>query len=209
MLLENIKQLPIFDIFIHPKDYSFSYLITLISLAIMIFEPNSSDWLRYQAIEVNDGQYWRIISANLCHSNWNHWLLNIAGLWLMDIFYSPVISLQKRTYLLSFCMISSVAMMHFFMDVHWYVGLSGALHGYLIGGALLSWNKAKRLNFAIVLLTIIKLVVESFWQVNTSTESLIGVNVLEEAHSFGALSAVIFCLGYYLLNRIQKNTPLN
>ena len=122
----------------------------------------------------------------------------------MDLFYQPVLSQKTRAGLLVFCMLLNVLMIHFWMDINWYVGLSGALHGYLIGGALLSWNKAKLLNFAIILITTIKLFIESNWQINSATEELISANVLEEAHSFGAFSSVIFWLLWITYAKIKK-----
>lgn len=131
-------------------------------------------------------------------------MLNIAGLWLMDIFYKPVLSQKLRAALLIFCMLLNVLMLHIWLDINWYVGLSGALHGYLIGGALLSWNQAKLLNFAIIFITTVKLFAESIWQINSATEELISANVLEEAHSFGAVSAVIFWLLWLAYTKIKK-----
>jgi len=176
------------------KEHLLAISITLITFIIMLLEPESSEWLRYQSIEVSQGQWWRIFTANLCHSNWNHWALNIIGFWIMDWFYQPVLNAKLRAYLLLFCMIANVFLLHLLLDLYWYVGLSGALHGYLIGGALLSWNSAKKLNLAIVVVVSIKLIAESLWQINLATEQLIDANVVEEAHSLGALSAVLFAL---------------
>jgi len=203
MLFQKLKQLPIYDIVENPKQYRFAMAVTFITLMVMIFEPTSANWLRYQSIEVSNGQWWRIFTANLCHSNWNHWMLNMAGLWLMDVFYQPVLSSKLRFNLLMFCMLLNVLMLHLWMDIHWYAGLSGALHGYLIGGALLSWDKAKLLNFSIVTVTTAKLVIESIWQINSATEKLIGANVLEEAHSFGAVSSVVFWIFYLTFVKIE------
>lgn len=168
---------------------------------VMYLEPALGNLLRYQSAEVNQGEWWRILTANLCHSNWNHWLLNILGLWLMDLFYQPVLNQKRRFQLLFFCMVANVLLLHALLQIHWYVGLSGALHGYLIGGALLSFRTSRKLNSAIILITTLKLFVENRWEINASTESLIGANVLEEAHLFGGLSALMFCAGYYLLKK--------
>lgn len=195
--LEIIKK---FFLFAY-KEHRFVMAVTVVTFLIMLFEPYSSHWLRYQSIEINQGQWWRILTANFCHSNWNHWMLNISGFWLMDFFYQPVVSAKIRAQLMSFCMLANVLFIHLLLDVSWYVGLSGALHGFLIGGALVSWNKAKRLNFAIIVVVSGKLIVESNWQINSATEKLINANVLEEAHSLGALSAVIFFVVYLILNR--------
>ncbi len=192
------------DILQHYDEYLFVIVVTVLTLAIMIFEPMTSDLLRYQANQVNEGEWWRILTANLCHSNWNHWALNITGLWLMEFFYQPVIHARLRAYLLIFCMLLNVMMLHLWLDIGWYVGLSGALHGYLIGGALLSWRKAPILNSSIILVTVLKLFIESFWQINSATEQLIGANVLEESHSFGALSSVIFFILWWLFTKIKR-----
>ena len=178
--------------------YPMSLFISLISFAVMFYAPESLTLLRYESLKVNDGEFWRIITSNFCHSNWNHWMLNIAGLWLMDIFYKPVLSQKLRVYLLSFCILLNVLMLHWFMDLYWYVGLSGALHGYLIGGALLSWKSAKWVNLIIIVFTVGKLITESFWQINSETEKLINANVVEEAHIFGAVSALVFFVLYLI-----------
>lgn len=176
---------------------------TVITLLIMVLEPTSSEWLRYQSNEVSSGQLWRLMTANLCHSNWNHWLLNITGLWLMDLFLQPVLSKTQRTSLLLFCCLVNVVLMHLTMNLAWYVGLSGALHGYLVGGALLSWSSSKRLNAAILVVIGGKLFVELFWQINQATEQLIGANVVEEAHSYGAVSALIYVLILYVVKKLK------
>ena len=200
-LINNIKQFPIYNVVEQPSKYMTAIAITAFSSLVMFLEPVSTSWLRYQSIEVNHGEWWRIFTANLCHSNWNHWILNIAGLWLMDVFYKPVLSLKIRTSLLLFCMLSNVALLHAFLNIGWYVGLSGALHGYLIGGAILSFNTAKVLNTLIIVITTIKLITESLWQVNSGTAELIGADVLEPAHSFGAVSAVIFVLIFWIIHK--------
>jgi len=185
--------------------YKLSLLITGLSFLVMLLAPESIKLLRYESHSVNDGELWRIVTANFCHSNWNHWMLNIAGLWLMDIFYQPVLSQKLRSYLLIFCIVLNVLFLHWFMNLHWYVGLSGALHGFLIGGALLSWNSGKWINLSIVTFTVGKLIAENFWQINSETEKLINANVVEESHAFGALSAFIFFILWCFVNLISRN----
>lgn len=102
-------------------------------------------------------------------------------------------------------MLVCVLSLHLLMQVEWYVGLSGALHGYLIGGALISWKSAKKINFGIILVVTSKLIAEQTWQINDSTAALIGANVLEESHMYGAIGGAIFALAYrILLKRTAK-----
>ena len=170
----------------------------------MQFSPDFSSLLRYQSNSVSEGQVWRILTANLCHSNWNHWLLNILGLLIMDYFLKPVVSEKLRIFVLLSTMLGSVLMLHLFLNLKWYVGLSGALHGYLFAGALLSWQSSRKINALILIMISLKVLVENLWEINQSTEQLIAANVVEESHLFGVLSAIVFYLSYLL---IQK-TPL-
>lgn len=188
------------------KPYRFALSLVWLSFLVILFSPYLSDFFRYQASSVSDGQVWRLITANLCHSNWNHWLLNILGLLIMDYFLKPVVSERLRIGILSFTMLGSVLILHLLMDLEWYVGLSGALHGYLFAGAILSWRTDKKINSLILVLISLKVVIENFWEINQSTEKLIGANVVEESHLFGVVSALIFCIGYYLLKKIPPTT---
>ena len=187
------------------EEHSLALFITLVSGLVMILAPSSIELLRYQSVETSQGQWWRIISANFCHSNWNHWMLNIAGLWLMDIFYSPVLKASIRALLLIFCMLLNVLFMHYLMDLTWYVGLSGALHGYLVGGAILSWKSSVKINLIILIVVSAKLFVELQWNINQSTETFIEANVVEESHAYGALSALLFCIFYWGASKLKSD----
>lgn len=187
------------------KQHLFGILITLLSFLIMVFSSSVQEIFRYESYTVSQGEIWRILTANLCHSNWSHWALNLAGFWLMDFFYRPVLSIKHRVSLLLFCMLGSVTLLHLFMQLTWYVGLSGALHGYLIGGALLSWKQAKKLNALIIGVVVVKLFIESTWHINESTEKMIGANVVEESHLFGAIAALVFVICLLLIKKLQPN----
>ncbi|WP_444994172.1 rhombosortase [Aliikangiella sp. IMCC44359] len=188
----------------HIKPFYLVIFIILISLFIQVFAPESLEFFRYQSTEVSNGEWWRLISANFTHSNWNHWVLNMLGLLLMDFLFQPLISFKLRACLLTFCIVINVVLIHMYLTIHWYVGLSGALHGYLFGGALLSINKAKTFAFLILIIVSIKLFVELNWEINQTTASFINANVVEEAHLFGTISSIIFCIFYWLSHKIRK-----
>jgi rhomboid family GlyGly-CTERM serine protease len=162
-------------------------------------------FFRYDVIQINNGQWWRLITANFCHSNWNHWGMNIMALWFMDIFYRSLISLPLRAWLLFFSLIMNVFLLHFLIDIDYYVGLSGALHGYLVGAALFSFLKEQWLNRVILVFVTLKLFAENMWSINTETEKWINANVIEEAHYLGALSGVFFYFMLYGFNRFLKH----
>ncbi len=174
------------------KEFYLVIMVASICTLILLFAPESIHLLRYQSLEVSNGEWWRLITANFTHSGWNHWLLNLSGLVLIDYLYQPTIKQINRTSLLVFCIFLNVIFLHIFMSLEWYVGLSGALHGYLIGGALLSFKQTKIYSCIIILVVSIKLVSELTWEINQFTADMIAANVVEESHFFGAISAVIY-----------------
>ncbi len=195
----------LFKVFI-PQDFSQHRLATVITLAsifYMLFMSSASEWMIYQRDAVDQGQWWRLLTANLSHSNWNHWWLNMLGLWLIDLFFQPVLSLVVRNSLLIFTMLVNVLMLHLWVDINAYVGLSGALHGYVIGAALISWRADPFIHLGLASVIIVKLFIESHWHINQSTEALIGVNVVEESHAFGGLSAIIFVVLYLVFKKLR------
>jgi rhomboid family GlyGly-CTERM serine protease len=174
--------------------YRFSLLLVALSFLVMTFSSTLQEIFRYQSAAVSQGEVWRIFTANLCHSNWNHWLLNMLGLMIMDLFFRPVLNESLRVMILLFTMLGSVLFLHLLIDINWYVGLSGALHGYIFAGSILSWDTAKKTNAIILAFVLGKVIVENIWQINNSTEKLIAANVVEESHLFGVVSAVVFCI---------------
>ncbi len=175
----------------------------------MLFSPESTDLLRYQRSAIDAGEWWRIISANFCHTGWNHWLLNIIGLILIDYLYQPFLSQWQRSRLMLFCICLNVLLIHLWLNNASYVGLSGALHGYLLGCALLSFQKSLVSNSLVIIIISVKLFVELNWQVNQATEKFIQARILEESHLYGAISSVLYCFIKYLKVLISFNQKTN
>lgn len=188
------------------KPFYLVITIFVVSFGVQLFEPESIQLLRYESDATSQGQWWRILTANFTHYNWNHWLFNMLGLVLIDLIYQPFITQWQRSSLLLFCMLLNILLMHLLLSIHWYVGLSGALHGFLIGGALLTLKDLKSYSAIIIALVTAKLIVELNWEVNQVTASLIDTNVVEEAHLFGAISGVIYYLIWYLFKKVVKHS---
>ena len=186
------------------KNFKLVAVVAITCILVMLFDPQSTELLRYQHKEVIEGELWRIVSANFTHSNWNHLLLNLSGLVLIDYLFQPLINQKSRALLMAFCLCANVAILHYLIQLHWYVGLSGALHGYILGCAGLTWSKAKITNSLIIVGVTVKLIAELNWEVNSATAGLIGANVVEESHLAGSIAATIYIFGYYAYQIIKK-----
>jgi rhomboid family GlyGly-CTERM serine protease len=190
-----------------PNQIKSFYLVIglfIVTLTVQLLAPESTELLRYQSLEVSNGQWWRLFTANFTHSGWYHWILNISGLILIDYLFQPTVKLSQRIILMLFCMLSNVLLLHLLMNLHWYVGLSGALHGFLVGSALLSFKQAKGFSALIILLVTAKLISELSWEINQFTSDLIDANVVEESHLFGAISAFIYFAVFTLWQFVRK-----
>lgn len=188
------------------RPYYLVISILVICGLIQSFSPDSIKLLRYQSESVSHGEWWRIITANFCHSSWNHWFLNMLGLALIDYLYQPLVTQKTRTYLLIFCIIFNTLLIHWMLKLYWYVGLSGALHGFLLGGAILCFKQAKALAMAVFAIVIVKLALELNFEINQTTADFIGANVVEEAHLFGAISALVFCTCWFIYEWSKKKS---
>lgn len=48
-----------------------------------LFTPSIDNLLAYRRSAISDGQWWRLITGNLLHTNHWHLLMNLAGLWVL------------------------------------------------------------------------------------------------------------------------------
>lgn len=143
-----------------------------------------------EAIEL--GQWWRIITSQLVHTNWAHYLLNMGGLGLIGLLFYTTLHVRTFTISLFLLVISVGTCLHFFLpSLHWYAGLSGALYGlYLIAAYSSLKQQDYFMGISVALLVIGKIITDHFFQPITDNSELIGAHVVTEAHSYGLLSAL-------------------
>jgi len=183
------------------KNHALAILISLIAIGIQWYGQELILLLRYEAVAVNQGEWWRLITANLTHSNGYHLLLNLTGLWMMELLLERDVKASTRALLLGLCMPLTLLLLHLLFNLIWYVGLSGALHGYLIGCALLARKQWPRVYSLVIIGVIAKVIVESIWEINQNTAELIGANVVEESHAMGTVAGLMIALSYIYLPR--------
>ena len=75
-------------------------------------------------------------------------------------------------------------------DLHWYVGLSGVLHGLFIAGALRWMSRAEIEGYVLAAFLVVKLVWEQVYGALPMSVSGAGGPVVVDAHTAGAVGGL-------------------
>jgi len=182
-------------------------LIFTILLFLLQFFQNQLVWNRP---EIEAGQWYRIITGNLVHSNYPHLFLNLAGLWIAGLLF--VDSMNSKTFLLSTIILSlfvGLGLYYFSPDLMKYYGFSGVLYGlFIVGGTSLILQKDYITGFLLYLFIGGKIIWDSLYGASQSSAELIGVPVAVDAHISGAVGAILISLALYLTH-YYKETAKN
>lgn len=165
-----------------------AFLTGVLLVALQFGGDSAIRALRYTRDAVTDGEWWRLLTANLIHAGWHHLALNLAaaGLGLVMLERALTVGLWIFALLLG-GLATTVGLWILAGGISWYLGASGALHGLFVAGGLVL--ALRRDGFGIAILAIIgaKLVWEQVaGPVPGSAESA-GVPVIVDAHLYGAL----------------------
>lgn len=172
--------------------------VLTISLLLMFLQLFQNELL-FKREAIYQGQWWRLISGSLVHSNMAHLMLNLAGLWVAGfLFYDKLSALLLTTSLVYLVIATGIGLFYFSPQLEWYVGLSGALYGLFLTGAVCAIKQRDYLiGFGVLIIVIGKTAWDIFFDTTSSTSGLIGVPVAADAHLYGMIAAVVpaaYCL---------------
>ncbi|WP_339899506.1 rhombosortase [uncultured Gilvimarinus sp.] len=164
--------------------------------------------LQYQRSAIDQWQVWRLFSAHLVHLNLVHGLLNLAGLWLI-IFWVGA-ERRRASWLLAGALIAlsiSLALYLWQLNISYYVGLSGVLHGLLVFGLAPLCAQNLPAGWAGIIAISIKLCYEQIIPGgNSATEVLIAGPVVSIAHIYGAVSGALLAFVWALGSKLKART---
>nr|WP_216614099.1 rhombosortase [Vibrio rotiferianus] len=167
-------------------------LLSIISVICLIlqFEPMAS-LTEWHAYNIRHGEWWRIVTGNLTHTNFAHLGMNLAGLWVIGFIFRPTV----RNFTIVFLVLCTfVGAMNLFTNMSVYVGLSGVLHGLFGFWALAEVFDGRRSSLVLVGGLIAKVAWEQFYGPSASTAAIIGARVAVDAHLFGAIGGLSMAL---------------
>ncbi len=114
-------------------------LITMACVGLLGW-PDAVALLRWQRGALGDGQAWRILSAHFAHLGPWHALANLAGMALVIEWLGAAVRPAEAVLLwLASALAIVVGLALFNPVVGWYAGLSGVVHGWWAGFALIGW----------------------------------------------------------------------
>ncbi len=150
------------------------------------------EWLRFDRELLDEGRIVLLFSSQLVHMNWPHWALNMAGMVLIATLFGRY---GSAAYWLWVLVISALAtglgLWWLNPELHWYVGLSGALHGLILAGILLDMHTHRTSAVVLLLLVAGKLLWEQLAGATPGSERLIDGRVVVDSHLYGAIGGVI------------------
>jgi len=169
------------------------YGAALLSTVVLILGLSATgQWgrgaLQYERAALADHQWWRLLSAHLVHSSWEHALLNCAGLALLWFLFARDFSPRRWLWIVAVSIAAIDAGLWFLRPaVDWYLGASGVLHGILAAGACAMYRRGEGMGAVLLLLLVVKLIYE---QQSGSSLFAGGLPLVPDAHLFGALGGL-------------------
>lgn len=174
---------------------------------LFYFDSISKEYLAYNRNSVDNFELWRLISANLLHTNAFHLLINSLAFLLIWNLYHKNLTTKLFILLFIFCSLGVTLGIHFFAhNINNYVGLSGVLHGVFIFCLYLEIKNHSKIAYLLVIIVFAKIFYEQTFGADKSLAKLINANIAIESHLYGVICALFFCLVYeiYLKYKTKK-----
>jgi len=163
-------------------------LLMLAAIALELLGGDSArETLRYERTGVADGEYWRLATGHLVHAGWAHLAVNVLTAAALALVLGRFVELWA----LGACVAGTSAGLYFLSDVDGYVGASGVLHGLLAYAMLGAVRKGRSAWWIGLALLAVKIGWEQWRGPLPWSESTAGVDVIVDAHLYGAVAGLL------------------
>ncbi|MGL6488565.1 rhombosortase [Aeromonas hydrophila] len=167
--------------------------LSLASLLLFFIVPNHQ--LSFDRTLIAQGEGWRIITGNVAHTNLWHLLLNLSGLWVLySLFREYLTGCRLPLLLLLLGTAVGLGIWWWCPQTQWYMGLSGALHGLFVWGALQDIRYRRYSGWLMLAGVAIKLGVDFYSAGESPVSALIGARVHIESHLIGSGAGLLLGL---------------
>ena len=168
------------------------------STLLWLLGESTLNALMYHRSGIVSGEFWRVLSGHIVHSNGWHLLLNLASLLMIGLLFSQ--HLTRLFWLLVFVLSGLMISACYFWiapEYEYYVGLSAVLYAVIIIGALLDIKEQPLIAVLILVIVTARVIWQQYSGSMDSLAELIEDRVAIESHLFGICSGYV--LGIILL----------
>ena len=184
--------------------YAFALLISIVCIALYFVQWEAT--LAYRRSDIAQGEYWRLLTGNLLHTNHWHVIMNLAGLWVVLMLHHFHYSLKGISYLfMVLCVLEGLGLYGFYPQLMGYVGLSGVLHGLFAYGAVADIQRGMKSGYLLLLGVIAKVGYEQVFGASDDVTHMIGARVATESHLVGLISGLLVASVYLIWRRNRQS----
>jgi len=175
------------------RGYGIAMLLALALLLLPEFDGQAArQALSYQRDGLEQGQWWRLLTAHFVHLDLEHAVLNGLGLVLMwALFARDFPPARWLAIYLGAALTVSAGLWIFNREISWYVGASGALHGVMTAGTLAHLRRGDLDGWILAVFIVAKLAYEQFAGALPFAGS---PDTVVDAHLYGAVGGVVLAL---------------
>lgn len=179
--------------------------LIVIMLLLEVTKPLSMQWLGFIPTDIEKGEVWRIITGQVLHTNFNHVLLNMAGIVLIWALHGEYYDTKHYTLaVLSSLLLVGIGLL-LFAEYRSYAGLSGILHSLIVYGGVIDIKRHDKTGWLLLIGVLAKVVYEMIIGPTKYTEELIQAGVAVEAHLIGCIVGLIMGFTYLYVYRTNKH----
>ncbi len=182
-------------------------LFVALVFILELLKPASATLLGFLPQHISDGQWWRVITGQMLHTNLNHTLLNVAGIALLWALHGEYYTTKHYFFVVLVSLILvGIPLVFIYSETH-YAGLSGIIHALLIYGASIDIRNRINSGWLIFVGVWAKALYEIYFGSAMATSELIEARVAVEAHLAGVISGTLMGLGYMIYtNKTKKGS---
>ena len=187
-------------------------ILLLLCILLQFIQSLHPDWFMFDRTLLAEGQWWRLLTGHLVHTNTAHLLMNGAAVVVLWFVFGQSQLLGRRhpvaAYLGAVAFLSlliSAGLWGWFPEVNVYYGLSGVLHGLFCFAAVSELFQRRWSGGLLLIGCFAKVGWELVVGPSAATASMIEAEVAVSSHLLGTVSGTLFGVLVGWTSRLQKS----
>lgn len=185
----------------------FAAVLLVLMILAALCQPISEPALQFDREYIQQGEWWRLVTSQFIHYGHYHLLMNVAALAIVTFALWREAALTSYISVLMICLTGTgVGLWFSDPDLFYYAGLSGALHGLIAAGLILTLPQTPRINSLALLIVAGKVVWEHTPWFDVQ-HALLNAPVAVDAHLWGAVSGTLAGIATASCRRLKQYYP--